>query len=261
MTTPSAPSATEQTGEQAKRPRDLDNWPQTPNKVFNVTTTPAGALNQVNGMEITGPLRGFGPLWQKTYWITFPSDVVSPSELIKAWKANFPKFWPKGNRFYAARFYLPMAGVKPGEVALINGDVPGGIKFSTGVMVIYSDEQQFTFITPEGHIFAGWITFSAYEKDGATVAQAEALVRSPDPLMEVILRFGLYREEDKFWFQTLVNVGRYFVVEARPQMRKVCADPRFRWSDLRYMRYNAAIRAMRLLVSPQGRKPRRRAAH
>ena len=36
------------------------------------------------------------------------------------------------------------------------------MKLSTGVMVLYADEESFTLMTPQGHMFAGWITFSAH---------------------------------------------------------------------------------------------------
>ena len=39
--------------------------------------------------------------------------------------------------------------------------LPGGMKLSTGVMVLYADDESFTLMTPQGHMFAGWITFSA----------------------------------------------------------------------------------------------------
>ena len=42
--------------------------------------------------------------------------------------------------------------------------LPGGMKVKTGVMVLYADEESFTLMTPEGHMFAGWITFSAYQE-------------------------------------------------------------------------------------------------
>ena len=41
--------------------------------------------------------------------------------------------------------------------------LPGKMKLSTGVMVLYADEESFTLMTPQGHMFAGWITFSATE--------------------------------------------------------------------------------------------------
>ena len=58
---------------------------------------------------------------------------VAPQELISTWKQNFPKFWPDGNRFYA-----PLTGIEPGEVALINARMPGKMTLSTGVMVMYA---------------------------------------------------------------------------------------------------------------------------
>ena len=59
------------------------------------------------------------------------------------------------------------------------------MKLSTGVMVLYSDEESFTLMTPQGHMFAGWITFSATERDGATVAQVQVLMRAADPICEL----------------------------------------------------------------------------
>ena len=35
--------------------------------------------------------------------------------------------------------------------------LPGKMKLSTGVMVLYADEESFTLMTPQGHMFAGWI--------------------------------------------------------------------------------------------------------
>ena len=36
---------------------------------------------------------------------------------------------------------------------------------STSVMKLYAIEESFTFMKPPGHVFAGWITFSAHEAD------------------------------------------------------------------------------------------------
>ena len=73
----------------------------------------------------------------------------------QTWKAEFPSFWPAGNRFFA-----PLTGIQPGEVALSRARSGGGMKLSTGVLVLYADEESFTFMTPQGHMFAGWVTFS-----------------------------------------------------------------------------------------------------
>ena len=77
--------------------------------------------------------------------------------------------------------------------------LPGKMKLSTGVMVLYADEESFTLMTPQGHMFAGWITFSATETDGETVAQAQVLMRASDPIFEMGLTLGGHKQEDRFW--------------------------------------------------------------
>ena len=40
--------------------------------------------------------------------------------------------------------------------------MPGApVRLSTGVIVLYADDESFTFMTPEGHTLSAWITFSA----------------------------------------------------------------------------------------------------
>jgi hypothetical protein len=87
---------------------------------------------------------------------------VGPEEVVRVWKSEFGTFWPKGNRFYG-----PLTGIAPGEVALLNLTVAGGQMLSTGVMVIYADDESFSFMSPEGHPFAGPLTFSAHVEDGS----------------------------------------------------------------------------------------------
>ena len=82
---------------------------------------------------------------------------------ISEWRDDFPSFWPKGNDFYP-----PLTGLEPGEVALIKAAGPGGMKLKTGVMVLYADDESFTLMTPEGHMFAGWITFSRTRRTDAS---------------------------------------------------------------------------------------------
>ena len=60
--------------------------------------------------------------------------------------------------------------IAPGEVAALDLGMPGGLKLSTGVLVLFADEESFTLMTPQGHMFAGWITFSSFIEDGATQA-------------------------------------------------------------------------------------------
>ena len=70
-------------------------------------------------------------------------------------------------------------------MALLDLAIGGGVKLSTGVFVLYADEESFTLMTPQGHMFAGWITFSAERTAASTAVQAQVLMRANDPLYEV----------------------------------------------------------------------------
>ncbi len=225
---------------QAAEPRDTAYWAQQAS-IFKVTRVPTGALNlNVEGRLALSPLQGFGQMWQKTYRVALTGANVKPAEVIKAWKENFPKFWPKGNRFY-----VPLTGIAPGEVALINMVIPGGLPLSTGVLVLYADDESFTLMTPQGHTFAGWITFSAYEEEVGTVAQAQVLLRSYDPIYEIGFRFfGASRAEDTFWQQTLTSLAAYFGVEGQVQIQVRLVDPKVQWSEAKNIWHNSAIRTM-----------------
>ena len=70
--------------------------------------------------------------------------------MIAVWKRDFPTFWPKGNRFFA-----PLAGIRRARWPCSTWRMPGGMKLSTGVLVMYADDESFTLMTPQGHMFAG----------------------------------------------------------------------------------------------------------
>jgi hypothetical protein len=221
-------------------PRDATYWAQKVS-TLKVMNAPDGALNlNVEGRRVVGPLQGFGPLWQKTYWMRLPGSAVQPTEVIKRWRERFPAFWPAGNRFYG-----PLMGIAPGEVALLNIALPGGMTLSTGVLVLYADEESFTLMTPQGHMFAGWITFSAYEENGDTLVQAQVLMRANDPLYEIGLRFGGHKQEDTFWEDTLKALAADFdLKEAVVETHIICLDPKVQWSQARNIWHNAALRTL-----------------
>jgi plastocyanin len=227
--------------------RDADSWAQHAGPL-SVTDAPEGALNlNVDGRQLAGPMQGFGKLWQKTYRVALPGVAATPEEVIEAWKANYGEFWPDGNNFYA-----PLAGIQPGEVGLINADMPGGMKLSTGVMVLYADDVSFTYMTPLGHPFAGWITFSADDVDGTTHAQIEVLMRATDPASELGLALGGHRTEDRMWAQTLTNLATHFGLDD-PQVDTtvVCVDRRRQWRRAGNLRHDAALHtAAHLLAAP-----------
>jgi hypothetical protein len=235
------PSSNSTDNVQQEQPRDAAYWARSAS-TFQVARTPTGALNlNVEGRMAMSPLQGFGQMWKKTFRVRLEGVPVKPTEVIQTWKEHFSEFWPKWNRFYA-----PLTGIAPGEVGLINmlipGDIPYGLPLSTGVLVLYADDESFTFMTPEGHMFAGWITFSAYEEDGSTIAQIQVLLRANDLAYEMGWRLGASRSESKFWQMTLTNLAAQFGADAAVQTEVVCVDPRVQWSQFWNIWQNAAIR-------------------
>lgn len=221
-----------------EEPRDAAYWADPVSKL-KVSDMPkeAAALN-VEGRQVVGPLQGFGQMWQKIYRVRLSGVTVAPTEIIRTWKENFPRYWPETGTFYA-----PLTGLAPGEVGLISVDGPARMTLSTGVMVIYADEESFTFMTPEGHIFAGWVTFSSYEEEGSPVAQVQVLIRANDPLWEISFRMFGSRKEDEMWHATLQNVAEEFGVQGQVQQDTTLVDPHVQWSQAKNVWYNAAIRS------------------
>jgi hypothetical protein len=233
--------------------RDAASWAKSVSQL-NVSEVPEGALNlNVEGRRLSSPIQGFGKMWQKTYQVRLPVERVSATDLITTWKQHFPEFWPEGNRFYS-----PLTGIEPGEVALLNMTLPGKMKLSTGVMVLYADQESFTLMTPQGHMFAGWITFSALEVDGETVAQAQVLMRASDPIFEMGLTMGGHKQEDRFWEHTLTALAAHFGHEAEVDTRVVCVDKRRQWSRWRNVWHSSAIRSTIYTAGTPGRALTRR---
>ncbi len=232
MTAPQSPLE----NSQGRHDPEWSNWAPLVDKL-NVTGMPLDAPDLVQGRRLLGPLQGFGKMWQKTYRVGLDGAEVTPAEVIQVWKQEFSGFWPKGNRFYA-----PLLGIAPGEVALIQLSA-GPMRLSTGVMVLYSDDESFTLMTPQGHMFAGWITFSSFEEGGRCLAQTQVLMRAQDPLSEMGLMLGGHRSEDRFWVNTLQALAARFGVEATPETTVVCVDRRRRWSEAKNVWHNAGIRS------------------
>jgi hypothetical protein len=225
------------------QPRDAAFWAQQVSSL-KVTGVSSQALNlNVEGRRVVGALQGFGQMWQKIYRVRLKGVHVTPAEVIKVWKANFASFWPEWDHFYA-----PLTGIAPGEVALINmlipGDLPVGLPLSTGVLVLYADEESFTFMTPQGHTFAGWITFSAYEEEGDTVVQAQMLMRAFDIIYEIGFRLGATKAEDAFWQHTLKALAAHFGVNEQVEISKSCLDSKLQWAQFWNVLQNGLIRTV-----------------
>ena len=211
----------------------------------SVTRFGAGAGPNVSGRRPTGPLQGFGRLWQKSYR-AYVGPAVTPEEAIAEWRAHFGRFWPRGNRFAGA-----LTPIAPGDVAPIAISTHAGFRVATGVLVIYADERSFTFMTPEGHMFAGWITFSATEvralpgiDDGGTELDITVLVRPNDPLYELGWPV-MKRAEDVFWSATLRNLaGHLGAGRVEVRTTAVVVDRQRLWRNWRNVRHNARVASL-----------------
>ena len=210
----------------------------------------AGARDDaVTGKRVSGPLQGFGQLWQKSFTVRLDGVDTTPEAVIATWKAHFPEFWPKGQRFYA-----PLSGIAPGEVALLEIEpVPGApVRLSTGVLVLYADEESFTFMTPEGHTLSAWITFSARRDGDVVVAQAQALERPADPFDDLAYKLGGNHQNNKFWQATLRNLAIMVGVPVPVvEVQISCIDGNRQWRYWRNVRHSATLRsARRTMTSP-----------
>ena len=185
-----------------------------------------------------------------------PASWSRSARWFSTWKARFPTFWPKGQRFYA-----PLSGIAPGEVALLEIEpLPGApVRLSTGVLVLYADDESFTFMTPEGHTLSAWITFSARRDGDVTIAQAQALERPSDPFDELAYMLGGNRLNNRFWEVTLRNLAASVGV-ATPvvETQVVCIDKRRQWRYVRNLRNSATIRSARRTLAAPIRKLTRR---
>jgi len=228
-----------------RRPRDDEvHWA----RYVETLKVPEGAVSpNVEGHRLVGPLQGFGKMWQKTFKVRLEGASTSPAEVVEVWRGRFPEI-----SGFGTGFRVPSGGLVPGTVALLGGGL-------TGVMVLYSDEESFTYMTPEGHPFSGWITFSAHEdEDGTTVAQAQLLIRTNDLLWELMMPLGLNRAEDRQWQRTIRNVAAHFDAKGEVETRVVCVDPNRQWRQYKNIRHNALIRwALYAIAAPVRRISKR----
>ena len=256
MSAPQAPGVPQTPDGAPPRPktRHEGTWAD-PVERLDASRLPVGAIN-LAGRRPTSPIQGFGQLWQKTFRIRLAGAATTPTQVISAWKAHYGEFWPSGNRFSA-----PLSGIAPGEVGVIR-TAQGPMQLSTGVLVLYADDESFTFMTPEGHPFAGWITFSSQDEplaadparpdEGAlpadgpriTAAQVQLLIRASDPIYEVMFKLGFGKVEDRMWIHTLTALAAYFGVRDQPVETLVtCVDRRRQWANAGNVWQNAGIRS------------------
>lgn len=221
-------------------PANADSWAK-PVETLTVGAVSADAINlNVEGKRVSGPLQGFGQLWQKTYRLRLTGSDVTPAAVVALLKAKLPDYMPANSRFYPS-----LTGVQPGEVIVINATMPGvpGV-ISTGVLILYADDEAFTVMTPEGHPESGFNTFSAFAADGVVTAQIQSLARANDPLFEFGFRFmGGSAEQERIWQHVLSQLAAHYGVAPEVAVEKVCVDHRLQWSRAGNIWHNAMIRS------------------
>ncbi len=186
----------------------------------------------IEGKRIAGPQQGFGRLWQRTYTADL-GTAVTPEALVADWRARFGDFWPRSGRFHGS-----VTSIQPGDVAPLTA---GGV--TTGIMVLYADDTSFSFLTPEGHMFAAMITFAGETLEtGGTLASIRMLLRTSDPLFEMMWPVAK-RAEDVFWPGTLKNLAAaHGVHDAVISSATDCIDRGRIWKNWRNVRNNSAMR-------------------
>ncbi|HYM26669.1 MAG TPA: hypothetical protein VET66_00840, partial [Steroidobacteraceae bacterium] len=175
-------------------------------------------------------------LWRKVYRLRLSGVEAVPAKVVQVWKERFPELQPPQNHFYPA-----LAGVAPGEIVLLNASMRG-LPVNSGVVVLYADDESFTLMTPEGCPEAGWITCSAYDEDGAIIAEVQTIGRSADPVFEFGFRFlGGAKEQEKIWSSVLRSLATALGGSGEVELQRTCVDPRMQWSRAGNVWRNATI--------------------
>lgn len=211
---------------------------------ISVTEKPEGALvKNMHNRRLQGQIKGFGKMWQKTFRLMIDKPGLNPQEVINILKQNFVAFQVPEN------FFFPTSkGLTPGALVFIDSATPGGV-VSTGIYVLYMDDNSFTYITPQGHPEAGWITFSSREEDGKIRLQIQGLVRASDPFFEIAYAIAGQAFQEKIWLNVLTQMAKHFGIEDNGQMVKYKPANSCQWGKCGNIWYNAQIRSLPLNIT------------
>jgi anti-anti-sigma factor len=231
--------------------RDTKNWAK-PLSRITLTEVPNGATNlNVENRRAVGPVEGFGQMWEKIYQQRLIGVKTTPAEAIKVMREYFPKLQPPQNRFYPTS-----AGIQPNEVVLINSSTPGG-PVHTGVLILYSNDESFTFITPQGHPESGWVSFHAFEQNQSTIVQITGLARANDPVYEMAFRLVGAKFQERIWRHVLSSLATHLSVEPQVHVIKTCIDKKMQWREMTNLWYNAQIRSLLYTTTSPFRRHRK----
>jgi anti-anti-sigma factor len=211
---------------------------------IKVTEKPEGAMiKNMDNRRLQPQIIGFGKMWQKTFWLMIDKPKLTPKDVITKLMQNFVVFQIPENFFYPTS-----KGLSPGALVFIDSKTPGGI-VSTGIYVLYVDDTSFTYITPQGHPEAGWITFSAKEQDGKIRLQIQGLVRAADLFYEIAYAIAGQAFQEKIWLNVLTQMAKHLAIEDNGQMVKYKPADNWQWGRVGNIWYNAQIRTLPLNIT------------
>ncbi len=221
------------TAQDSQTPRDAGNWAAKVDRLHVDDAVREHGYN-IEGKRVAGPQQGFGRMWQRVYTADL-GHAVTREELVANWRAHFGEYWPRMGRFHGS-----MSAIQPGDVSPLTA---GGV--TTGILVLYADDTSFSFLTPEGHMFAAMITFSAEEgAEDATIATIRILLRTSDPLFELLWPLAK-AGEDVFWSGTLRNLATaHGVPPVSVEIETECIDRARLWKNWSNVRHNSGIRTV-----------------
>lgn len=208
---------------------------------IKVTEKPEGALvKNMDNRRLQAQINGFGKMWQKTFRLMIDKPEFTPEDIINKLKQNFVAFQVPEN------FFFPTSkGLSPGALVFIDSATPGGV-VSTGIYVLYMDDTSFTYVTPQGHPEAGWITFSAKEEEGKIRLQIQGLVRASDPFFEIAYAIAGQAFQEKIWLNVLTQMAKHLEIEDNGQMVKYKPANYCQWGKCGNIWYNAQLRSLPL---------------
>lgn len=213
-------------------------WLQDFHRISKVERIKGAYTKNLKNRTLLSPLQGFGPIWEKTYTLKCHKEGITPQESIEILKKNLPRFQPDNNDFYPSS-----KGIEAGEVLIINALTPGGL-VSTGVVILYSDEKRFTFITPQGHPEAGWVSFMAHKKKDHLEIQIKGLASASDPFYELAFRLAGSQLQESIWKTVLSSMASYLKIEPSITIEKTCLKSSLQWSSTPNLWYNAQLRSL-----------------
>jgi hypothetical protein len=112
------------------------------------------------------------------------------------------------------------------------------------VLVLYSDDESFTLMTPQGHPESGWVTFSAYSDGDCAICQIQSIARANDPMYELGFRLFGSRMQEQIWNHVLEQLAASYGLSAPVRTSITCVDPHVQWSQAGNIWHNAILRSL-----------------